>query len=120
MKVVKKMKKTKKSNMQILRVCISLIIVISLALLTEYEARKSKNLVSSSINSAEENLISKNETSNANIDISSIPEYSGKIVIDLNNNIPYFKEDEITTEEFEVYSNLDELKRVRYCLCKYL
>lgn len=111
MKVVEKMKKTKKSNMQILRVCISLIIVISLALLTEYEVRKSENLVSNSINSAEENLISKYEAVNINADFSNIPEYSGEIVINLNNNIPYFTNTELTEEEFEVYSNLDDLGR---------
>lgn len=31
----------------------------------------------------------------------------------VNNNIPYFKEDELTSEAFEVYSDLDELGRAQ-------
>lgn len=59
---------------------------------------------------------------NSNITISEIPEYSGKIVIDINNNIPYFEEKNITTEDFEDYSKLDELERAGVAfanVCKY-
>lgn len=45
------------------------------------------------------------------IDIGSIPEYSGDIYIEINGNIPYFTEDEYTTEVFETYSDLDSLGR---------
>lgn len=59
---------------------------------------------------------------NSIITISEIPEYSGKIVIDINNNIPYFEEKNITTEDFEDYSKLDELERAGVAfanVCKY-
>ena len=59
---------------------------------------------------------------NSNIAISEIPEYSGEIVIDINNNIPYFEEKDITIEEFEDYSKLDELERAGVAfanVCKY-
>ena len=43
--------------------------------------------------------------------IDDIPEYTDKIYVELNNNIPYFEENEYTTESFEKYSQLDELGR---------
>lgn len=40
-----------------------------------------------------------------------IPKYSGEAYIEINNNIPYFKKDEITTKSYEKYSELDSLGR---------
>ncbi len=42
---------------------------------------------------------------------SSIPEYSGKIYITLNDNIPNFSNSELTTKGYEKYSSLDSLGR---------
>lgn len=41
----------------------------------------------------------------------NIEPYSGKPYIEINNNIPYFSEIDLTTEPFESYSDLDELGR---------
>ena len=46
-------------------------------------------------------------------DISTIPEYSGEPYVEINNNIPYFTEDDYTQEPFERYSELDEKGRCR-------
>ena len=57
-----------------------------------------------------------------NVSINDIPEYSGQIVIDINNNVPYFEDTDITTENFEYYSQLDEFERVGVAfanICKY-
>ena len=54
--------------------------------------------------------ISTNQT-NTNFNIADIPEYTDKIYIEMNNNMPYFEESEYTTESFEKYSELDELGR---------
>lgn len=43
--------------------------------------------------------------------IDEIPEYTGQIYVELNNNIPYFSESEYTTTAFEKYSELDYLGR---------
>lgn len=43
--------------------------------------------------------------------LEDIPEYSGQPYIVLNNNIPGFTEDEMTTASFEIYGDLDELGR---------
>ena len=69
------------------------------------------------------NNTEKNEviTSQAITNIEEIPSYTDKIYIEINNNIPYFKEKEYTTEPFEKYSELDNLGRcgVAYAnICK--
>lgn len=40
-----------------------------------------------------------------------ISPYSGQPYIEINDNIPYFTESDLTTESFELYSNLDEYGR---------
>lgn len=50
-----------------------------------------------------------------------ISEYSGQIYVEINNNNPYFSEEDYTKEAFEKYSNLDEKGRcgVAYAnICK--
>lgn len=48
---------------------------------------------------------------NITFDLSTIPEYSSSPYVEINNNIPYFKETDYTTEAFEKYSEWDELGR---------
>lgn len=53
--------------------------------------------------------------------INDIPDYNGKIYVTINNDIPYFDEEDYTTESFERYSEQDDLKRceVAYAnICK--
>lgn len=50
-----------------------------------------------------------------------IPEYSEQIYVEINNNVPYFSEEDYSTDAFEKYSNLDEKGRcgVAYAnICK--
>lgn len=49
------------------------------------------------------NIIENNKIS---YEISNIPEYSGKIFIEINNNIPKFTTEDINIEE-DYYSNLE-------------
>ncbi len=44
-------------------------------------------------------------------DLSTIPEYSSSPYVEINGNIPYFKEEDYTTESFEKYSEWDYLGR---------
>lgn len=44
-------------------------------------------------------------------DINSVPDYNGKPYVSINNNIPYFTEEDYTTVSFESYSPLDSLDR---------
>lgn len=52
----------------------------------------------------------KNETITY-LNINEIPEYTDEIYVTINNNVPYFDEDDYTTESFETYSDLDSLGR---------
>ena len=52
-----------------------------------------------------------NNTTNEIISLNDIPDYSGNAYIAINDNIPYFTQDDITTESFEFYSPLDNLGR---------
>ena len=52
------------------------------------------------------------ETANpTKVDLSGIDSYSDKAYDVLNNNRPYFENDDYTTKSFEKYSNLDSLGR---------
>ena len=42
----------------------------------------------------------------AEFDINSVPDYNGKPYVSINNNIPYFTEEDYTTVSFESYSLL--------------
>ena len=44
-------------------------------------------------------------------DFNEIPEYNGEAYIYINNNEPYFNDDDKITENFEKYSDLDNLGR---------
>ena len=53
-----------------------------------------------------------NKLSSTNtFDISNIPLYSGKAYVPVNDNIPFFSAEDLTTESFEKYSPLDSLGR---------
>ena len=70
-------------------------------------------------NQKQENNIE--STSSTIVDLSTIPEYSENPYVEINNNIPYFTEEDYTTEEFEKYSEWDILGRsgVAYAnICK--
>jgi DNA-entry nuclease len=45
------------------------------------------------------------------ISLEDIPEYSGEPYVEINGNQPDFTEDELTTESYEEYDDLDELGR---------
>lgn len=47
----------------------------------------------------------------SSFDLSQVPAYSGESYVVVNNNIPFFKDSDLTTEAFEKYSDLDSLGR---------
>lgn len=51
-------------------------------------------------------------TDNGSFDYSLVPEYTDKNYVAINGNQPYFTKDEITSDFFESYSELDSLGRV--------
>ena len=54
----------------------------------------------------------KSQTSTAtSVSLSDIPAYSGNPYVAINNNVPFFTDNEMTTTAFENYSSLDTLGR---------
>lgn len=51
------------------------------------------------------------EESETTLDLSNIPDFSGDAYVEINNNEPYFTEDDYTTTSFEEYDDLDDLGR---------
>lgn len=105
------MKKRKKLNSKQI---ISAIIVIIITFAIEYAMRKIEK-------EQTENTTNQVVQTDANIKIDKIPKYSGKMVIDINNNEPYFEKKDFKTEDFEFYSQLDELGRAQVAfanICK--
>lgn len=51
------------------------------------------------------------EQSTSAVSLDDIPEFSDSPYVTINDNVPYFTEDELTTEAFETYSELDDLGR---------
>lgn len=102
---MKNNKRNNKIKNEINQLIIAIIIVIlSMAvgyITQENEANEENENIQTSIANS----------SNINVDVNDIPLYSGELVISINNDIPYFEEKEITTNDFEYYSNLDELNR---------
>lgn len=62
-------------------------------------------------NTTETNNNTTSENSKSSINPSSIPAYSGKSYVELNNNVPNFSASDLTTKSFEKYSDLDSLGR---------
>lgn len=90
------MKKRGKSNKQnVWKTVASILVIISIIILGY-------------LNQNTEDTILKETTA---FDLSSIPKYSSNPYVEINNNIPYFTEEDYTTEPFENYSEWDELGR---------
>ena len=51
------------------------------------------------------------DTPSTSYDLKSIPEYSGEPYVTIHDNVPFFSEEELTTDAFETYSELDDLGR---------
>jgi len=49
-------------------------------------------------------------------DVNSVPAYSGKAYFAVNNNIPFFTDDETLATSYEKYSSLDEKGRCGVCV----
>lgn len=97
-----------KEKVNIVQVLIIAIIV--LGAIIGYLKSIDESEVTNDISNNTVNSIS-NASTQAKVDINSIPKYSGQTVIDINNNEPYFEEKDMTKEDFEYYSELDELGR---------
>lgn len=60
---------------------------------------------------AKVNKTSASNSVSSKFNIKSVPKYSGKPYVAVNNNVPYFTKADYTTKSYEKYSNLDSLGR---------
>ena len=96
------MSKKRRNNQNIWQVIVKITIIICI-LIGGYITSNIENTNSDTENIAQnENII---------IDLGAIPEYTPSPYVELNNNIPYFTEEDYTTEPFEKYSDWDKLGR---------
>lgn len=58
-----------------------------------------------------ENNSTKSTTQTGTFELSTIPEYTSSPYVEINNNIPYFTDEDYTTKSFEKYSEWDDLGR---------
>ena len=84
---------------QIIIFLFAFLVIISSELIIEIIEEKQKN--------DENNIFGKLSYS----DLVSVPDYSGEICVMINENKPYFTEEDYTKEAFESYSQLDYLGR---------
>lgn len=79
---------------------------------TETSTAEDKTTASETATKDQKTTTSKNTTSTAmSVSLSDIPAYSGNPYVAVNNNVPFFTDNEMTTTAFETYSNLDNLGR---------
>ena len=105
------MSKRRNKRQGILKVISTIIIVIFIIAL-EYMSKNTENLNKTNETTQSESII---------FDLCSIPEYSSSPYVEINNNMPYFTEEDYTIDPFENYSEWDELGRsgVAYAnICK--
>lgn len=109
------MKNNKEKNLK----QIGTIMLIILLTLIGYVISPNENEVLNNISTQKTQT---NTVNTVNTNIENIPRYSGQIVININNDVPYFEDKDITTEDFEIYSVLDEFDRAGVAfanICKY-
>ena len=107
------MSKIKNKNQKLWKLKVSITLLICIIAIG-YISQNVQNLNTNNT----ENIISNVKTS---FDLSTIPEYTSIPYVEINNNIPYFTEEDYTTKAFENYSDWDEFGRsgVAYAnICK--
>lgn len=97
-----KRRKNKKQNIwqEIIGLVIIICIIVYGYINTNIERPSETNNIENTVQN--ENII---------LDLSTIPEYSSNPYVEINNNIPYFNEEDYTIEPFEKYSEWDNLGR---------
>lgn len=105
------MKKKEKNKLLRYISTIFLILLITLVFNTENGEKYLENIINTNGQKIEKTIPETVSTNTTKIELENIPQYDGKPYVEINNNIPYFDENDYTTESFEKYSELDVLGR---------
>lgn len=92
----------KKQKNNILKLILSLIAIICIAIASYINP----NISGETLTASNNNLISENS-----FNIANIPDFSSNPYVIINNNEPNFNQNDFTTDSFESYSNLDSFGR---------
>ena len=115
MQIGEKMKNHQKCNHKFHNYLSVLLLILSLILSgcsaqdAEEALRQGAELARQLENSLNEESLQESNVQTVNLE--TIPEFDEEPYIEINNNIPDFYEEDLTTEPFEEYSELDELGR---------
>lgn len=85
---------------------LALLLMVSLPACAEEDVELALDIAIAVMEELEENEIPVNAES-----IEEIPPFSGEAYVAVNGNVPFFLEEEYTTESYEYYSELDDLGR---------
>lgn len=88
-----------------------LALICILTLLTTTGCSFNNNLTTDIQSTAESTTTNQLTSNTPQFNYNLIPEYTGNAFVEYNNNMPLFTPDEITTNSFESYTDLDELGR---------
>ena len=105
------MKKKEKNKLLRYISTIFLILLITLVFYTENGEKYLENIINTNGQKIEKTIPETVSTNTTKIELENIPQYDGKPYVEINSNIPYFDENDYTTESFEKYSELDVLGR---------
>lgn len=92
------MSKRRKNNKQNIWQSIATIVVMICILALGYINQNINNPTKTN------HIANMTQKENVAIDLSTIPEYQSSPYVEINNNVPYFEEEDYTTEAFENYS----------------
>ena len=82
----------------------------------EEESEAVADIIKQETDSVEEASVIEQVTTTPIIDIKEIPEYTGNAYAVINDNVPYFADNELSTTSYEYYSDLDSLGRCGVCV----
>jgi len=94
---------------KILALLLALCLLFGLTACDEQEVEQALDIAIAVLEEIEEYEETTAETAAASIE--EIPPFSGEAYVAVNGNVPFFVEEEYTTESYEFYSELDELGR---------
>ena len=94
---------------KILALLLALCLLFGLTACDEQEVEQALDIAIAVLEEIEEYEETTAETAAASVE--EIPPFSGEAYVAVNGNVPFFVEEEYTTESYEFYSELDELGR---------
>jgi len=94
---------------KILALLLALCLLFGLTACEEQDVEQALDIAIAVLEEMEQYEETSAETSSASVE--EIPPYSGEAYVAVNGNVPFFVEEEYTTESYEFYSELDDLGR---------